>query len=771
MTRSRTRAVAIWFVWGVISACGDDDTPTRRDAGMADGASDDAALDAAPPEEPCLVVDGRGGAGADGSASRPFATIDDALASAAGNSICLVAGEHAPPTNVLPAGTTLRGVGRDEESGASVVQAALGSCIAVDGLDAADPRAPPIALGAVLVTGGPGAAVTVRALVVRGCEAGIVARGDLVLDDVLVDGVVTGVALDRDASADVEATEVHPLTFSGTPFGSQAMPFAFQLGAGSRLVAHDAVIVRAEGLAAGVAGHATDVDLSATTLRGGLSGLLIDNEEDPTRRVRLGPGTLLAEQTNLGSDGAINQIVGGEVEVDGARIEGSESRGLELLRVSRASLRDTVIEGCRQLALGVYGSEVTIGPGLQIDVPDDTVGIAAAGSRPLDGGPEREAAVAVTGAMRSQSGDRSIHLAAFAGAQVRFEVAGSRFEGGWMGAYVSGAQLALLEPVEIANVTADGIFGEGAGTRIEVHDLSVGFLGLDPTIGGAGVTLLDGAEAQIDGLSVRGGNYGLWAQAPRALSVAGLTSSESVRAGLVLVGAPPATSVRVEGATLTGSGGPGAFVSGEWDVALLGAVVRDNGGHGVQAQQGTRIEVRGCELGDNAGAALAFFGASGTVTGSTFDPSLPAAEAGSDTPRADEVRIVASSGETAEVTVGDDGDGVPDAMEDNLFRLLGARDCSLGGCALILAEGDGATGIVGPNCLTADASATSVFTLVEQRGARFEFLGTSRAFYDAQLAGTAVDLGLATGVALPDPDTPVVPALDAELASPGRSPF
>ena len=194
----------------------------------------------------------------------------------------------------------------------------------------------------------------------------------------------------------------------------------------------------------------------------------------------------------------------------------------------------------------------------------------------------------------------------------------------------------------------------------------------------------------------------------------------------------------VTGGSISGAGSVGILTTA--DATVTGISISDTGGVGIEAQNGAALTVTGASFDSNVGAGVAFRNSSGEVAESSFAGSLPNAGG-----RADEILLDAQDGATTREVI----------VRANNFDLTVARTCT-DECAVFMADGPGAVGIVMPNCLRASAD-PATRTVVDQDGATI--MSTPGLVWTGLLAGVGTDLGLTTGSSASAPTRSVM--LDA----------
>lgn len=665
----------------------------------------------------CLVVDGRGGPGADGSEARPFATIDEALGRAAdGDTICLRVGDFVAPLSPVSVAVTIVGAGEAGTEPTSTIDGGLGGCAEVRGFDLGTSRYDRLDLEAVLVTA---ADVTLRHLAVRTCRYGVVAsRGRLTLDDVLVDTAFVAVAAARGVGIEVTGSRLRSGGRRPASDGPQ-IGVGVLGGQGATVVVRSGSVLDGGGGGVGIHGAFGAVETSDTTIEEQTYGFYLELGEADCL-ARIGPGTLVrrlrASRISSVDLTPFSGVVGGRVEVDGARFEESEADGygLQLERVD-ASVRDTTFTGHPGLSLGAFGSTVRLDDGVVLDVPADAVGLRVAST---DGA---SASLTSTAAM-SSSGPALAHAVVAGDASLTL-VEGTTLTGGRLGVSVVGAT-ASLAGVSLDGQTGAALRVEGDGATLSASDTRV-----VAGAAGAGAVAFEGAALALSAFTSSGGDFGVGAADGASIDADRLDVTDAAIAGVALLGSSSST---ISGATVERCG-IGVVALGGHALDLRESAVRDSAGAGVAAQDST-LRVLASELSGNSGASVVYTDSSGAVAGTLLLGTVPDADG-----RADEITIVSTDGARHAVEIGDDGDGVLGADDENHITVSGARDCAAGTCSVALVHGDGAVGIVRPNCIVREGAPTGVFTLVDQEGGAFE--EPEAVAWPDLLAGRATDLG------------------------------
>ena len=686
---SREELATLLLSSALVLGCGDDD------GGTLDAAAPDAAT-------ACLNVR-LGSGGGDGSEALPFGSLDEALAvAAAGDTICLAAGEHVPPTAPITTPVTIRGAG-DEAPDGSVITAALGSCQTVSLRNQVDPDLGEADAAVVVVADAP---VDLQDLIVQGCDVGIAIRGaDADLERVWVTNVVSTVHIQGGAltvtDAFLEPASRTPLPDTVGPIGAFAFDGSLQVR-GSR--------VEGAGLSRGLTAWASDLDTEDTVLEGGLAGLVADGGASATASVRIGPGTeVTGLRTELGIDPR-NVLARVSVSVEALTTTNSEGVALALREVTNASLSDLSL-------VGEYGLFLVDSPGATLG---GTSTMNATSSALAMVGGDTDSGLTLTGALTS-TGAMGGHVVLI-GETGAATLAGDgvmTLNGGDAGLLVSGAG-------GMVDLTAMTFAATVPGAALATLDQAMLVAGVGVTIDGGSIGVLVGSEgtAIVTGATIDGARVGVGVNAG-TLTMDLTTIRNSALTGVVHYG----SASTITGGSIEDGGGAGVIADG--DLTIDGTTIQRHAGRGVEVGEGATLVLQNANLRENVGSAVAFYDAEGTITNTAFGGTLP--DGGG---RADEVRLI-GTGTTRNVTV-----------SANNFDLDVTRTCT-GDCSIFLASGPGAAGIVMPNCLVAAPGEGSTRTLVDQDGGAFTVSGD--ATWTTLLAGPASDLGLSTGSALARP--------------------
>lgn len=672
----------------------------------------------------CVHVDGRGGAGADGTEERPLRTIADALAVVAdGGAICLSPGEH-PSPGTIARSVTIRGAVRSGTAPASTLLPPSAGCATASGLDASDLGGPDVLdASAALITEGD-ADVVLEDVAIGGCDHAIVARArSTSIARVLVGRARVGVAVDAAAAATVTDSQIAvamPLV------GDVDLACAVCGGRGAR------VVIRGSDLDAGahgwdVAGAVASLLVEGSALHGAFAGLAIGGTDSRAEQVTIGEGTVVRDLAALSfgvelpSANLISHSA--SVDVHDARFEAARpsALGLQIVDADDTRIERTRLTGFDYFGLGVVGGSFVIGEGVELETAREGVALIAGGIPGREPGPttlvvEGALASAATGAVRHVlvQGMGSLELAGSAtlrGGEIGVQgIDGARIEGAgaWTVEDVAGAALSLLGAARASVQTLDAVVRDGA----------------------RGADVSEDATLELLGGTIAGGLFGVHARERASLRLEGVLVSGGSEAGVVIEGAgPDATVTRVE---VIGAG-LGLAVRDGRSVSARELTVRESAGSGVEVVAAS-LDLEGGALEDNVGAAIAFEDAEGSVRSMV----VRGTDARGDD-RADEVRLVSTDGAEHVVEV-----------SGNMFVVTGGRSCT-GGCSVILASGMGAHGIIRPNCLTATGGAADTFTLATQSGGMLEE-PTPAAWADLLLGRSAGVSWLAgSAIALPAP--------------------
>ncbi len=257
------------------------------------------------------------------------------------------------------------------------------------------------------------------------------------------------------------------------------------------------------------------------------------------------------------------------------------------------------------------------------------------------------------------------------------------------------------------------------------------------------VLALAGGTVTVSDATFEDVEVGVFAHDASRFALTNTTVENASVRGVVLSGDAHATASTATEVVIDGSDNVGFQVSGPHAVSVTGGRFEGAGRGGIEASVGADVDVDGSEFRANERMGIAFYDAEGSVMGARFGGTL--LQGG----RADEIRITADEGTTREVEIGSLN-----------FDLDVPRDCSGGGCVLMLANGSDAIGIVTPNCIVESPGEVLTFTTLEENGGTFTLVGPSA--WASVLAGRNFNLGLSSGSATPPPapptpDDPVAP--------------
>lgn len=681
---------------GLALACGDDDAVPEVDAGA------DAGI------PPCAMVDGRG-------TGSSFRTIDDAVAAGAVR-ICLGEGDFEPPTVALQGSLIVEGLGAER----SAIEGALG-CRSVASHPPAQPDTAPTGATVVLEIAS-GSRVELRDLTLRGCQLGVLASdADVVLRSVTIDRVYAGVFIDGAAGrAEVADSELRPLTSESTAGALGFLP-AGMLITGSATGAISASVIDGQRLSVGVQGFGSAaVELTEVSIQGGIWGFFID-------QLATGQTTIL-DTTIRGLVGAppstaVNLITGGTVTIDGLTIEDSDSHGLVLDEVAMAEVEGFVVRRIAAAGLQVRGGAARLG-----DASFNEMGFAAISvvGTSADFPTLRAGSLELTGGVGSASSE--VHLIVDGDAAVSLGEAGSlMMDGGGAGVLVLDGASVTLSPNVRVTAARYGYLVDDGGTLM---------------LGGATTLATDVALAALGGtatgtLDVRGGGTGVFVDGGEARLTGGSVEGTREHGAVARAGV-----LDLDGTTLRDCGQNAVIIEGGAHAVLTDVTIDAAGGRGVEVRD-AEATIAGGTVRGTLGAAIAFYGGVGSVSGVAFGGAT----------------LV--DGRADEVLITDVGTGVGVTVESNQFDLNDARDCSAGGCTLVLLSGPSAVGIVRPNCLRASTETAAVRTVVDQDGADLQLEGD--ATWSTLLAGSASDLGLTTGTAGAPLPPQLAPTIDPGL--------
>lgn len=684
-----------------------------------------AACGSPPAPADCIHVDGRGGAGADGSEARPLRTIAEALAIAPEDGvICLSVGEHASPGSVA-ASVTIRGADPGGGPLPSALLPPAGDCALAVGLDTSDlGGAATVDASAVIVTEGD-ADVRLERLAIGGCDHAVVARArSTTVSESLLTRARVGVAADRGAELSVIDTAIAV----EMALGADEITCGVCGGTGARIAVRGTDV---DGGSRGwaIAGALGTLEVEATTLHHSFAGLAIGGPGVVADRVSIGPGTLVRELAGVALAGDVvtaNLIVGARsVEIRGARFEasGTGALGLQIADAESARIEDTQLLGHDYASLGLVGGSFVIGEGVELGARGEGVALIAGGVPERETGPT---ALRIEGALTSTGTDGVRHVLVQGTGALEL-LASATLSGGAIG---------------VQGLDTGAISGTGAWTVRDVSGAAVSLTGeatatlanLDARVlaGARGVDLASQSSLTLLDGAIGGGLFGVHARERTAIALTGVTIDGGAEAGIVIEGAGGATTlsdVEVIGAAL------GVSIRDGRSATARDLVVTGSAASGIEVV-GATLDLMGGRLEGNRGAGIVFEDGAGAVRGLIFRGTMARSD-----DRADEVRLVSTDGEEHVVEIA-----------ENMFEIASARSCA-GGCSVVFASGTGVRGIVRPNCLTATPGVSDTFTLCAQDGARLE--EPVPAVWADGLLGRTADLGWLAGSSL----TPAAPSL------------
>lgn len=680
----------------VVLGCGDDD-----DGGPVDGGGD-----------ACVLNVRSGAMGGDGSMAAPFGRLDDALAVAvSGDVVCLGSGEFVPPGGAITVPVVIRGQGSAESAASSVITSALGGCQPASLLT--QQRAPVrdrVDTDAVVVTTAP---VTLESLVLTGCSVGVAGvAADLTLDDVRIQDVISGVHVE-DAALTVRDSIFSPGTSFPYPPDGPAAAGAFVTGGSATITGTTFDTDRA---LAGLLGFESGIDLDTSTLFGGYIGFGILNDT-AGQSVRVGTGTVVEGLRDAGESVARNVVFGATVDVEGLIVRDSEGTALAI-GDGTAMVRDVQLAGTDGLV--VRGASVTLAGTNRID--STFRGMLVAGS---EDGPGN---LTIEGSVESR-GTPLGHVAVIdAGDAATLTVGGSLDLEGGEGGIVTFAPSSTVTVTGALRMSTLAL----AGAIAFEGNVDLGAA----TIDGAGIGAFGSGDASLtlDGATITNIEIGVALQDSAVLSATDVVVTDPSEQGMRLRGG----ASTVTGGSITGAGSVGILTTA--DATIDGTSISETGGVGIEAQDGAAVTVTNASFDSNVGAGVAFRNSSGEVSGSSFAGSLPNARG-----RADEILLDAQDVATTREVI----------VRANNFDLTVPRTC-IDECAVFMADGPGAVGIVMPNCLRASAD-PGTRTVVDQDGA--SIMADAGLVWTGLLAGLGTDLGLTTGSSASAPTRSVM--LDA----------
>lgn len=685
--------------------CGDDDmTPL-------DGGTDVVASD-------CLYVE-TGATGGDGSEDRPFGTLAEALA-ASGERICLGSGAFELPASFDRA-AALEGVGADQ----TLLSGSIGCATApiMDAFDSAIPRED----AEVVVNAR--ARLALRELTVQGCAIGLYARDVIVeIENVEFQDVQASVVLEGSARATVMGSTLRTGTVAGAPTLLQRA--VVQATPGSTFRSEGTTTIMAGGGNFGVLSRGGTVAMSSTRVLAGNAGVWIQEAVSAT----LGPDLELDGQTDDGAFFGHNRIRGGVATFDGVIVRAPAVAGLIVDEGANVQLDRTSFAGITRFGLVTSNGEVSLGDDVSFELMGEGTGLYV-GTEPA-----MPATVTVTGSWTSTTeSDGTTHAYVRQGGALVAADASVSLSGGVAGVFVADGGSAELGGSVVLDGMRTGLINQ-ATAELTVSDLTGTNLEF-------GIAAVAGATAMVSDSTLSAVGIGIVGDGSRLILDTVSVSNAGVR-GIVLRGDAHASASTLDDVVIDGSDDIGFQISGPHQVDVVGGRFEGARRGGIEASVGADLDVDGSEFRANERMGVAFYDAEGSVMGARFGGTL--LQGG----RADEIRITAAEGTTREVEIGSLN-----------FDLDVPRDCSGGGCVLMIANGSDAVGIVTPNCIVESVGEAATFTTIEENGGTITLVGPSA--WASVLAGRDFDLGLGSGSATPPPDPP---SADDPLAPP-RSPI
>ena len=694
---------ALVFLCALTLACGDDDVAP------IDGGTDGGPLD-------CLFVEA-GASGGDGSEARPFGTLAEALA-ASGSRICVGSGAFEVPR--IERAVTIEGAGASQTLLSGSI--ACSPTPIADAFDSAVPRED----ADVVVHAG--ARLSLRALTIEGCAIGLYARDVIVeIEDVEFQDVQASVVIEGSAQATVRGSTLRTGSVDGTTTLLQRA--AVQATPGSTFRSEGSTTILASGGNFGVLSRGGTVAMASTTVLAGNAGVWIQESVS----TNLGPELELRGQTSDGRFFGHNRIRGGVATLDGVIFQGPEVAGLVVDDDARVQLDRVSFAAIAGYGLVASSGEVTLGDALTFALVGDATGVYV-GTQPPS-----PATVTVTGSWVSSAEAGATHAYVRAGGALVAADANVDLGGGAVGVLVAEDGSAELG----GSVALDGI-AVGLAHRGTAELTAADITGTNLE---TGLLASNGATSVVSNSTWTGVGIGVLADASR-LNLNGVRVETASVRGVLMRGDAHASASTITDVVIDGSDDIGFQISGPHEVDVVGGLFTGARRGGIEASVGADLDVDGSEFRANERMGVAFYDAAGSVMNARFGGTL--LQGG----RADEIRITAAEGTAREVEIGSLN-----------FDLDVPRDCSGGGCVLMIANGTDAVGIVTPNCIVESAGEASTFTTIEENGGTFTLVGPSA--WASVLAGRNFDLGLGSGSATPPPAAPTI----ADPVAPPPSPL
>lgn len=661
-----------------------------------DGGSDVVASD-------CLYVE-TGASGGDGSEGRPFGTIAEALA-VAGERICLGSGAFELPAS-FDREVSLEGAGADQ----TLLSGSIG-CSTVSIMDAFDSAIAREDAEAVVNVG---ARLSLGELTIQGCAIGLYARDVIVeIENVEFQDVQASLVLEGSAQATVRGSTLRTGTVAGASAVLQRA--AVQATPGSTFRSESTSTVTATGGTFGVLSRGGTVAMSATRIVGGNAGFWIQEAVNAT----LGPDLAVEDQTDDDTFFGHNRIRGGNATLDGVTFQGQSVAGLVVDRSASVAMDRASFPDVGSYGVVVSSGSVTLGAAIEVAFRSD----GATGFYIAD------AEVEVTGDLESRSErDGVTHVYVTEGGVFDASAGTLDLAGGRTGVFVVEGGGAAVGEAVMDVIAGPGMYVRATGT-LDASNVSA--TGLQ-----TGVLILDGASPSISDSTFAGVETGVFATDGSRFTLDGVSVTDASVRGIVLRGDPHADATTLTDVIVDGSDDIGFQVSGEHQVTVTGGRFEGAGRGGIEASAGANVDIDGSEFRANERMGVAFYDAEGSVMNARFGGTL--LQGG----RADEIRITANEGTPREVDIGSLN-----------FDLDVPRDCSGGGCVLMIANGSDAIGIVTPNCIVESAGEAATFTTIEENGGTFTLVGPSA--WASVLAGRDLDLGLGSGSATVPSDSSI----------------
>lgn len=664
----------------------------------------DGGTDVGPSD--CIYVES-GASGGNGTEAMPFGTLEDALG-ASGDRVCVGVGAFALPDSFDRA-VNIEGAG----AGQTLLSGSLG-CASVSILDAFDDAVREDAPVAVNVA----ARLTIRDVTVEGCAVGVYARDVIVeLENIEFQDVQASVVLEGSAQATLRGSTLRTGAVATAPAALQRA--AVVATPGSTLRTESDTTIMGSGGNYGVLSRGGTLVMTSTLVLAGNAGVWVEDAVAAT----LGPDLELRGQTDDGAFFGHNRVRGGVASLDGVLFQGPSVAGLIVDNDASVDVARTDFAAIAGFGLVAASGDVTLRDAVSIELLGEGTGVF------VDTGN-----VTLAGALRSETTSTMATHAYVREGTLTSTDGTYQLSGGALGVLVAEAgACGLAGTIEASDVeTAFSV----RGSELTLGDVSIANVGV-------GVAALSGGVVTVSDAMLQNVEVGVFAHDASRFALTNTNVENASVRGVVLSGDAHATASTATELVVDGSDNVGFQISGPHAVSVTGGRFEGAGRGGIEASVGANVDVDGSEFRANERMGIAFYDAEGSVMGARFGGTL--LQGG----RADEIRITANEGTTREVEIGSLN-----------FDLDVARDCSGGGCVLMLANGGDAIGIVTPNCIVESAGEALTSTTLEENGGTFNLVGPSA--WASVLAGRNFDLGLSSGSATPPPaaptpDDPVAP--------------